>query len=199
MTTATATPIRTTPRAERAARTIAPIPLTRLMGVELRKMFDTRAGFWLMASIVITIFLTASLLGFAHSFVSGITAGVISPLLSHDDFMLALGMTDKGVADAAGGAARERLRDRRAGIGIGEQALLVGFRRAAFSRSPRKYSDCPGWSRPFSSRLPNGMRGRRRFDRCLPARTARATPRARGGRRGNPQHTQPETSRLRWR
>lgn len=36
--------------------------------------------------------LTASLLGFAHSLVSGITAGVISPLLSHDDLTLALGM-----------------------------------------------------------------------------------------------------------
>jgi ABC-2 type transport system permease protein len=30
-----------------------PIPTRRLAGVELRKMFDTRAGFWLMASIVI--------------------------------------------------------------------------------------------------------------------------------------------------
>lgn len=30
------------------------IPLSRVVGVELRKMFDTRAGFWLMASILIT-------------------------------------------------------------------------------------------------------------------------------------------------
>lgn len=30
----------------------APIPFTRILGVELRKMFDTRSGFWLMASIV---------------------------------------------------------------------------------------------------------------------------------------------------
>jgi ABC-2 type transport system permease protein len=30
------------------------IPLPRLIGVELRKMFDTRSGFWLMASIGIT-------------------------------------------------------------------------------------------------------------------------------------------------
>lgn len=30
------------------------LPLTRLTGVELRKMFDTRVGFWLMASIVIS-------------------------------------------------------------------------------------------------------------------------------------------------
>jgi len=32
----------------------APIPFARILGVELRKMFDTRSGFWLMASIVIT-------------------------------------------------------------------------------------------------------------------------------------------------
>ncbi len=33
---------------------IRPIPLSRVVGVELRKMFDTRSGFWLMASIAIT-------------------------------------------------------------------------------------------------------------------------------------------------
>jgi hypothetical protein len=56
MSTATITP--TTPsgaatvRKERAVP--APIPFTRILSVELRKMFDTRSGFWLMASIVIT-------------------------------------------------------------------------------------------------------------------------------------------------
>ena len=32
----------------------APIPRSRLISVELQKMFDTRSGFWLMASILIT-------------------------------------------------------------------------------------------------------------------------------------------------
>jgi ABC-type transport system involved in multi-copper enzyme maturation permease subunit len=32
---------------------VAPVSLARLTRVELRKMFDTRSGFWLMASIVI--------------------------------------------------------------------------------------------------------------------------------------------------
>jgi hypothetical protein len=32
---------------------IRPVPLARIVRVELRKMFDTRSGFWLMASIVI--------------------------------------------------------------------------------------------------------------------------------------------------
>ena len=44
----------------------ARIPLTRLIAVELRKMFDTRSGFWLMASIVITsVLATAALIVFA--------------------------------------------------------------------------------------------------------------------------------------
>ena len=34
------------------------VPLSRVVGVELRKMFDTRSGFWLMASIVIIALLT---------------------------------------------------------------------------------------------------------------------------------------------
>ncbi|MDP9821090.1 ABC transporter permease [Nocardioides massiliensis] len=34
-------------------RTPAPIPFSRLVRVELQKMFDTRAGFWLCTSIVI--------------------------------------------------------------------------------------------------------------------------------------------------
>ncbi len=42
------------------------IPLTRIVAVELRKMFDTRAGFWLMASIVIaSVLATAALIAFA--------------------------------------------------------------------------------------------------------------------------------------
>jgi ABC-2 type transport system permease protein len=39
--------------------TINPIPLSRITGVELRKMFDTRSGFWLIASIAITSALAA--------------------------------------------------------------------------------------------------------------------------------------------
>ena len=34
------------------------IPMGRIVGVELRKMFDTRSGFWLMASIVIAALLS---------------------------------------------------------------------------------------------------------------------------------------------
>ena len=33
---------------------VQPVPFSRVINVELRKMFDTRSGFWLMSSIVIT-------------------------------------------------------------------------------------------------------------------------------------------------
>jgi ABC-2 type transport system permease protein len=47
VTTIAATQVRV-PRA-----TVRPIPLSRITAVELRKMFDTRSGFWLIASIAI--------------------------------------------------------------------------------------------------------------------------------------------------
>lgn len=39
---------------------VAPVPLTRVIKVELRKMFNTRSGFWLMASIVIAALLATT-------------------------------------------------------------------------------------------------------------------------------------------
>ncbi|WP_270886084.1 ABC transporter permease [Pedococcus sp. 5OH_020] len=51
---------------ERSRRAVGRIPLSRIVGVELRKMFDTRSGFWLMASIVITsVLATAAIIVFA--------------------------------------------------------------------------------------------------------------------------------------
>jgi hypothetical protein len=41
------------PQVRRARAVAAPVPLSRATSVEIRKMFDTRSGFWLMASIVI--------------------------------------------------------------------------------------------------------------------------------------------------
>ena len=42
--TATIVPPNTTP----ARPTAGPIPITRLVKVEMRKMFDTRSGFWML-------------------------------------------------------------------------------------------------------------------------------------------------------
>ena len=47
-------------RVERAATATAPIPMSRLVAVEARKSFDTRSGFWLLASIGITAVLATA-------------------------------------------------------------------------------------------------------------------------------------------
>ncbi|WP_309648497.1 ABC transporter permease subunit [Nocardioides sp.] len=65
----TVEPIRTTgtPASTRAPRPVPPrTPTSRILGVELRKMFDTRSGFWLLASIGITAVLaTGAVIVFA--------------------------------------------------------------------------------------------------------------------------------------
>jgi hypothetical protein len=54
MTTTTAESVLEGEVARPARPAPAPIPFSRLAAVELRKSFDTRSGFWLMASIAIT-------------------------------------------------------------------------------------------------------------------------------------------------
>src|SRR6478735_6460969 len=65
-TTVSPTPISESTTTAPTRTASARIPLTRIVGVELRKMFDTRSGFWLMASIVITsVLATAAIIVFA--------------------------------------------------------------------------------------------------------------------------------------
>lgn len=99
MTTTTLAPEPATPagsnpeavrRRERAVP--APIPFGRIAGIELRKTFDTRSGFWLMASLVVLslaasaatiIFVDADNLdyeGFASAW--GIPMSVILPMIA---------------------------------------------------------------------------------------------------------------------
>ncbi|WP_248581985.1 ABC transporter permease subunit [Nocardioides sp. InS609-2] len=60
MTTTTLTPTAARPAArEPRATTYARIPFSRIAGVELRKMFDTRSGFWLLMSIGILALLAS--------------------------------------------------------------------------------------------------------------------------------------------
>ncbi|CAB4938367.1 unannotated protein [freshwater metagenome] len=60
--TATIVPVATTP----ARRTHSPILLARLVRVELRKMFDTRSGFWMLVSIgVFSVLATGAVIVFA--------------------------------------------------------------------------------------------------------------------------------------
>jgi ABC-type transport system involved in multi-copper enzyme maturation permease subunit len=47
-------------------RTVQPIPMSRIVSVELRKMLDTRSGFWLLASIgILSLLATAATIVFA--------------------------------------------------------------------------------------------------------------------------------------
>ncbi|MDL9947596.1 ABC transporter permease [Gordonia sp. ABSL11-1] len=56
-------PVRDTAADTRPDRRSSPIPLTRLTAVELRKLVDTRAGFWLTASIgVISVVVVVAML-----------------------------------------------------------------------------------------------------------------------------------------
>ena len=70
----------------------SPIPMSRLTGVELRKMFDTRSGFWLMTSIGISALLaTGAVIVFApdsaitfNSFAAaiGVPMTIILPMIA---------------------------------------------------------------------------------------------------------------------
>ena len=89
--TATITPPATTTQATPARRIAQPIPTTRLVKVELRKMFNTRAGFWMLVSIgVLSPISAGSLLVFGldsdvtyQNFVraSGFPMSVILPII----------------------------------------------------------------------------------------------------------------------
>ena len=49
-----------------ARRTVRPIPTTRLVKIELRKMFNTRSGLWMLVSIgVLSVIATGAVLTFA--------------------------------------------------------------------------------------------------------------------------------------
>lgn len=80
------------PSAARLAAVDQPIPMTRLVGVELRKMFNTRSGFWLMASIgIAAVLATAATILFApdseltqdsFSAAIGIPMAIILPMVA---------------------------------------------------------------------------------------------------------------------
>jgi hypothetical protein len=64
--TATIVPPATTTEAAPVRRTARHIPTTRLVKVELRKMFNTRSGFWMLVSIgVLSVIATGAVVTFA--------------------------------------------------------------------------------------------------------------------------------------
>jgi ABC-2 type transport system permease protein len=66
MSTTLTAPPQTAPLAQTARPSYAPIRFSRILAVELRKMFDTRSGFWLMSGIVgLALLATAAVIAFA--------------------------------------------------------------------------------------------------------------------------------------
>jgi ABC-type transport system involved in multi-copper enzyme maturation permease subunit len=66
MSTTTLEAPRTTVRRTSRRAEPEPIPMTRVVGVELRKMFDTRAGAWMLASIgILALVATGAVIVFA--------------------------------------------------------------------------------------------------------------------------------------
>src|SRR3954454_23906073 len=64
--TATIVAATTTTEAAPVRRTARPIPTTRLVKVELRKMFNTRSGFWMLISIgALSVIATGAVIIFA--------------------------------------------------------------------------------------------------------------------------------------
>ncbi len=89
---ATIVPPATSTEAAPVRRTARPIQSTRLVKVELRKMFDTRSGFWMLISIgVLSVIATGAVIIFApdgdvtyQSFASaiGLPMSVILPMIA---------------------------------------------------------------------------------------------------------------------
>ena len=90
--TATIVPPVTTTETAPVPRATRPLPTTRLVKVELRKMFNTRSGFWLLVSIgVLSVIATGAVVVFApdsdvtyQNFASaiGLPMSVILPMIA---------------------------------------------------------------------------------------------------------------------
>lgn len=71
MSTSTTSPLGPVPPVPSAAPA-APIPLSRLVRVELRKAYDTRAGFWLLVTIAVLVVLAEGALFLVGVYGSGV-------------------------------------------------------------------------------------------------------------------------------
>jgi len=83
---------RTEPATVRTRPEVRPIPMSRIVGIETTKMFDTRSGFWLMTSVgILAVLATGATLLFApraeltyDSFAAaiGVPMSVILPMIA---------------------------------------------------------------------------------------------------------------------
>ena len=130
-----APPVSTTPTTRRR---VAAVPLGRIVAVELRKMFDTRAGFWLMASIgIANLLATVSVIAFApdaaqtydnYAAAIGFPMAVILPMVAvlavTGEFSQRTGLTTFTLVPHRG---RVLLAKSLASLGVAVASMLLAF------------------------------------------------------------------------
>lgn len=123
---------------QRQAAPIRSVPMSRLAGVELRKMFDTRSGFWLMASIAATAViatgavilyapdeeLTYASFGSAVGFPTAVILPMVAILSVTSEWSQRSGLTTFTLVPHRG---RVVLAKAAAAIGIGVASMLLAF------------------------------------------------------------------------
>ena len=143
-----------------------PIPFTRLLNVEQRKMFDTRSGFWLLAGVVVlSLVATAATIIFGHradlrygSFAKavGIPTTVILPVLGALSVASEWGQrTALTTFTLVPSRARVILAKLLVIIGVGLASLVVVFAAAALGNllNAAIAGITPVWNLPFSEIL----------------------------------------------
>ena len=125
--------------------------MTRLVGVELRKMFDTRAGFWLMASVgIVAVLATAAVILWApdsaidqetFSSAIGFPLSVILPIIGllsvTSEYSQRTGLTTYTLVPWRGRVITAKMIVTLA-IGVASMFLALGRRRG---RQPRRLGD----------------------------------------------------------
>ena len=154
-------------RRDRSRTASARIPLARLVGVELRKMFDTRSGFWLMASILITsVLATAAIIVFApddqqtyDNFAAavGIPMTVILPIIGllavTSEWSQRSGLTTFTLVPHRGRVLWAKFI---AAVGVGVAAMFVALVVGALG-NPASAASSRGWTRSGTSRQPSSV------------------------------------------
>mgnify|MGYP000863067481 CR=1 FL=1 len=127
--TAVARPARPTP---------APIPMSRIVSVELRKSFDTRSGFWLLDSVgILAVLTTAAVILFApddqitydtFGAAIGIPMAVILPVIAilsiTSEWSQRTGLTSFTLVPHRGRIIRAKLA---VALGVGVASMLLAF------------------------------------------------------------------------
>ncbi|WP_395658933.1 ABC transporter permease [Nocardioides sp.] len=116
----------------------APIPMSRIVGVELRKSFDTRSGFWLLASVgILAVLATAATIVFApdsaitydtFGAAIGIPMAVILPVIAilsiTSEWSQRTGLTSFTLVPHRGRIIRAKLV---VALGVGVVSMLLAF------------------------------------------------------------------------